>query len=187
MRTAAVDAGSFSISNSGSEVPLGFDALVIVLAVTYDEVFWVPSLAAIASLLSAALTYWVGRTAGFASLPRLVPAHYLDRMKARLETTGAGALAAAAVMPPPFPLTAFLLTCGALDFNRRRFFLVFGMMRLLRFGTEAVLARHYGDELLQMLQTDGLQTVGLVLTLISVAAAIAFGLTLWCRARPQPV
>jgi membrane protein YqaA with SNARE-associated domain len=167
-------------------VPLGFDALVIVLAATYDEVFWVPLLAAAASLLSAALTYWVGRTAGFAGLPRLVPAHHLDRMKAYLDTAGVGTLAAAAVMPPPFPLTAFLLTCGALEFDRRRFFLVFGVMRLVRFSVEALLARHYGDRLLQMLEADGIQNAGTLVVLLSLAVAIAFSITLWRRARPQP-
>ena len=89
-------------------VPFGFDALVAVLSARHGEIFWIfPPIVTAASLVGAALTYWIGQTAGDAGLPRLVPARYLERMKARLATTGAGALAAAAVMPPPFPLTAF--------------------------------------------------------------------------------
>jgi membrane protein YqaA with SNARE-associated domain len=168
-------------------VPFGFDALVAVLSARHGEIFWIfPPIVTAASLVGAALTYWVGRTAGDAGLPRLVPARHLERMKTRLATTGAGALAAAAVMPPPFPLTAFQLTCGALDFDRRRFFLVFGVMRLVRFAAVALLARHYGNQVLEMLQWHWLQTAGSAVTLVGLAATIVTGAVLWSHTRPQP-
>lgn len=169
------------------QVPFGFDALVAVLSAKHGEIFWVfPPIVTAASLLGAALTYWIGRTAGDAGLPRLVPARHLERIKARLATTGAGALAAAAIMPPPFPLTAFQLTCGALAFDRRRFFLVFGVMRLVRFAGVALLARHFGDRVLLVLEMDGVHTAVTTLIWITVAATLAFGIVLWHRTRPQP-
>ncbi len=165
-------------------MPLGFDALVIVLSATYDEIFWIfPPLIAAASLIIAALTYWVGRTAGFASLPRLIPAHHLERLKTRLHSTGAGTVAVAAVMPPPFPLTPLLLTCGALDLDRRRIFLAFGAMRLVRFGGEALLARQFGDQLLEMLNADGFQAAGVAMGLVTTVAALAFAAVRWRRTR----
>ena len=168
-------------------VPFGFDALVAVLSARHGEIFWIfPPIVTAASLVGAALTYWIGRTAGYAGLPRLVPARHLERMKAHLNTTGAGALAAAAVLPPPFPLTVFQLTCGALDFDRRRFFLVFGVMRLVRFGAVALVARHFGDGILELLEMDGVQTMVTTLIWLTVTAAVAAGIVLWCRARPQP-
>ena len=131
---------------AGAVVPFGVDALVIYLASTYGEVFWIfPLIVTMGSLAGNALTYWIGRCAGDAGLPRLLAPRQLDRMKASVQKTGAGRLAAAAVLPPPFPLTPFVLTCGALDLDRRRFFLVFGVMRLIRFTALALLARHYGD------------------------------------------
>ena len=166
-------------------MPFGFDALVAVLSARHGEIFWVfPPIVTVASLIGAALTYWVGRTAGDAGLPRLVPARHLERMKASLATTGAGALAAAAVMPPPFPLTAFQLTCGALAFDRRRFFLVFGVMRLVRFAAVALLARHFGSHVLEMLQWDALQTAVTSVTLVGLAATTVMSAVLWSRTRP---
>ena len=166
-------------------VPFGLDALVAVLSARHGEIFWIfPPIVTAASLVGAALTYWIGQTAGDAGLPRLVPARYLERMKARLATTGAGALAAAAVMPPPFPLTAFQLTCGALDFDRRRFFLVFGVMRLVRFAAVALLARHFGSHVLEMLQWDALQTAVTAVTMVGLAATTVMGAVLWSRTRP---
>ena len=166
-------------------MPFGFDALVAVLSARHGEIFWIfPPIVTAASLVGAALTYWIGQTAGDAGLPRLVPARYLERMKASLATTGAGALAAAAVMPPPFPLSAFQLTCGALDFDRRRFFLVFGVMRPVRFAAVALLARHFGSHVLEMLQWNALQTAVTSVTLVGLAATTVMSAVLWSRTRP---
>jgi membrane protein YqaA with SNARE-associated domain len=158
-----------------------------VLAASHGEIFWIfPPLVTAASLVTAALTYGVGRTVGFAGLPRLVPIHHLQRMRSRLDTAGTGALTAAALMPPPFPLTAFLLTCGALGFDRRKFVLVFGVMRLIRFGAVALLARHYGAPVLQMLETDGLQRAVTLLVLAAALSTVGFGVVVWRRTRLQP-
>jgi membrane protein YqaA with SNARE-associated domain len=163
------------------------DALVVVLAARFDELFWiVPPLVTMVSLAGATLSYWIGHTAGYAGLPRLVPPHHLERMKARLDTMGASALAAAALMPPPFPLTAFLMTCGALDFDRRRFVLVFGVVRMIRFSAVALLARQYGGAVLQILEPDRLYTPVTAFTLLAVTAAIGVSIVLVWRTRPQP-
>lgn len=168
-------------------MPLGIDALTIVLAAKYREIFWVfPPILAMASLAGAALTYWVGRSAGYVGLPRLVPRHRLDRIKASLEKTGVFSLAAAAVLPPPFPLTPFVLTCGALEFDRGRFFLVFGVMRLIRFAAVALLARLYGERVLYLLQSDTLQRAVIVLVALVCMATITSGVMLWRRTRALP-
>jgi hypothetical protein len=105
-------------------------------------------------------------------------------MKLTVQKAGAGRLAAAAVLPPPFPLTPFVLTCGALDLDRRRFFLVFGVMRLIRFTTIAVLARHYGDRVRQILESQELQIGVTVLVCVAFAIVIATALVLRRRTRP---
>ena len=166
-------------------MPFGVDALVIYLASRYGEVFWIfPLIVTIGSLAGNALTYWIGRCAGDAGLPRLLAPRQLDRMKAVVQRTGAGRLAAAAVLPPPFPLTPFVLTCGALDLDRRRFFLVFGVMRLIRFTTLALLARHYGDRVRQILESQELQIGVAVLVFVTLAVIIATILVLFRRTRP---
>jgi membrane protein YqaA with SNARE-associated domain len=177
-------------------VPFGIDALVIVLAARYGDIFWIfPPIVTAVSLAGAALTYWIGRTTGDAGLPRLIPPHHLERIKARLNRTSSGTLAVAAVLPPPFPLTPVLLTCGALHLDRSRFFLVFGTMRLIRFGAVALLARHYGEHLTQLLDTgwllqvvngDSLQTAVRALTLVGLATASVMAAAFWSRTRPQP-
>jgi hypothetical protein len=91
------------------------------------------------------------------------------------------------VLPPPFPLTPFVLTCGALGFDRWRFFLVFGVMRLIRFGAVALLARHYGEGVLTFLQSESLQRSVIVLLCVVLTAAIGSGATRWLRTREVPI
>jgi membrane protein YqaA with SNARE-associated domain len=166
-------------------VPFGVDALVIYLASTIGEVFWIfLPIVTMGSLAGAALTYWIGRCAGDAGLPRLLAPQQLDRMKASVQKAGAGGLAAAAVLPPPFPLTPFVLTCGALDLDRTRFFVVFGVMRLIRFATIALLARHYGDRVRPILESQELQTGMIVLVVVALAVMIVSGVLLFRRTRP---
>jgi membrane protein YqaA with SNARE-associated domain len=150
-----------------------------------DKVFWiVPLIVTAASLMGAALTYWIGRSVGEVGLPRLMSQRNLERMKAAVERAGAGRLAAAAVLPPPFPLTPFVLTCGALDVDRGRFFLVFGMMRLIRFSAVALLARQYGNYVRQVLESMELQTGVVLIVVTAMTVMIASAVMLRRRLRP---
>lgn len=161
-------------------MPLGIDALVIYLAARDESMFWLyPLLAAAGSLTGAAVTYWVGRKIGEVGLERLVPERRLNRLKCRVNDSGAIAIAVPALLPPPFPLTPFLLTCGALDVNRTRFFTTFGIVRLFRFSAEAVLARIYGRRVLAVLQSDRFETIIMGFIVLAVIGTMISAMMLW--------
>jgi uncharacterized membrane protein YdjX (TVP38/TMEM64 family) len=61
-----------------------------------------------------------------------------------VEKHGTLALAASAMLPPPFPLMPLLLAAGALGVSRRMFFLSFGIARTIRYVLVAWLAEVYG-------------------------------------------
>ena len=84
-----------------------------------------------------------------------------------------------AVLPPPFPLTPFVLTSGAFDLDRRKFFLTLGTMRLLRFGTESILALTYGRRILGWLDSNifeyvisGLMVLALTGTAVTIIRSV---------------
>ena len=161
-------------------LPFGIDAVVIFLAARNEELFWLyPLLATAGSLTGAAITFWVGRKAGSAGLERMVPGKRLERLKCKVNEKGAVALAVPALLPPPFPLTPFILTCGALDVNRWRFFVTFGIVRLLRFGTEAVLARLYGRGVLAVLQSEPFQMAIIAFVVVALLGTITSAVLLW--------
>jgi membrane protein YqaA with SNARE-associated domain len=161
-------------------LPFGIDALVIFLAARDEELFWLfPILATAGSLTGAVVTFWIGRKAGRSGLDRLVPAKRLERLKCKINQRGAVAMALPALLPPPFPLTPFILTCGALDVNRWRFFGTFGVVRLLRFGIEATLARLYGRGVLRVLQSEPFQMVVIGFIIIALLGTIVSAVLLW--------
>lgn len=161
-------------------LPLGIDALVIYLAARNARLFWVyPLLATAGSAIGAAITFWVGRKAGELGLERLVPKRRLRRLRDRVRESGAIALALPALIPPPFPLTPFVLTCGALEVDRARFFSTFIAARLVRFGGEAILARIYGRGVLRVLESDAFQIVVAAFIVLAIAGTIASATLFW--------
>ena len=176
--------GAFLLSALDSSMlffmPLGIDALVIYLAARDASMFWVyPLLAAAGSVTGSAITFWIGRKAGEVGLERLLPERRLNRLKCKVNESGALAIAVPALLPPPFPLTPFLLTCGALDVDRTHFFVTFGLVRLLRFSVEAVLARIYGRGVLAVLRSDTFEKAILGFIVLAVIGTMVSAMLLW--------
>jgi membrane protein YqaA with SNARE-associated domain len=167
-------------------LPFGIDALVIYLSARDGMLFWMyPLLATAGSVTGAALTYWIGYKGGELGLERLIPRARLERFRKRLQRGGAAAMAVPALLPPPFPLTPFVLTCGALKANRWIFFRTFAAMRLIRFGSEAVLARIYGRGVLRLLESDAFQRVIVGFIIVAVIGTLLSAIMLW-RSTRQP-
>ena len=167
-------------------LPFGIDAVVIYLAARDNMLFWIyPLLATAGSVTGAAVTYWIGRKGGEMGLERLVRGRRLDQFRNRVQKGGAAAMAVPALLPPPFPLTPFVLTCGALNADPRIFFGTFALMRLIRFGTEAALARVYGRGVLRMLESDAFQMVITGFIVIAIVGTCLSAVVLW-RSTRQP-
>ena len=167
-------------------LPFGIDALVIYLAARDGMLFWMyPLLATAGSVTGAAVTYWIGDKCGELGLERLVSTGRLDRFRKRVEKGGAAAMAIPALLPPPFPLTPFVLTCGALNANRGIFFGTFTAMRLIRFGIEAVLARIYGRGVLRILESKAFENIVLGFIVVAVIGTLVSAVMLW-RSTRQP-
>src|SRR5437773_612061 len=167
-------------------LPFGIDALVIYLSARHGMFFWIyPLLATAGSVTGAAMPYWIGKKAGELGLERLVSNHRFERFRGRVQKQGAAAMAFAALLPPPFPLTPFVLTCGALDVDRVIFFSTFALMRLIRFGGEAALARVYGRGVLRVIESEPFQMVVIGFIVLAVAGTLISGVLLWRNVR-QP-
>lgn len=119
-------------------LPFAVDAAVVILTARRPELAPLHvGLATAGSLLGGAVTFWLGSRAGEHGLERLVSKRRLECVRRRVKRSGAVALALPALMPPRFPLTPFVLACGALKVSRTRFFATLAVVRALRFGVEA--------------------------------------------------
>src|SRR3954469_24330971 len=116
-------------------LPLGIDFVVILMTARKPELFWLYSILATAgSLVGAAATFWLGRAVGEHGLRRLMNENRLKRVQQRVSERAAYSVASLALIPPPFPFTAFVLTSGAFRVNPWAFFGALTGVRLLRFG-----------------------------------------------------
>ena len=166
-------------------LPFGNDALVVYVVARNRDLFWMYALAAtLGSTVGAAVTYWIGLKAGEAGLPRLVAERRLSHLKRRVREAGAFAVALPAALPPPFPLTPFLLTCGALEVDPRRLLVICAGTRLVRFGAEAMLARRYGDRVLTFVESEAVGALALAVVLLAIAGTAVSIAVYWRRSRP---
>jgi membrane protein YqaA with SNARE-associated domain len=160
-------------------LPLGIDFVVIIVSARKPELFWACALMATAgSLIGAAATFWTGYLVGEHGLSRLVKPSRLERIQRRVNDRAALSVAALAVIPPPFPFTAFVLTSGAFRVNPWSFFPMLAAARLMRFGLESALAAHYGRGILVWMKSTVFEAIVAALILLAVVGTVVSAVAL---------
>ncbi|MDQ3346995.1 MAG: VTT domain-containing protein [Acidobacteriota bacterium] len=161
-------------------LPLGIDFVVIILTARHPELFWLYAiLATVGSLIGAALTFWIGRKVGEHGLSRLIKPSRLKRIQQRVSEKAAVSVAALAIIPPPFPFTAFVLTSGAFRVNPWSFFLTLSGVRLLRFMVEGALAAHYGRGILAWMESTTFTIIISVMIALAVIGTVVSGIAVY--------
>jgi membrane protein YqaA with SNARE-associated domain len=141
--------GLFSVAVVDSSViplPLpGSTDLLLLWLVAHSGNPWLLAPCAIAgSILGGYTTWHIGRRGGEAALQNYVPARLLGPIVAWVERHRILAVFLPALLPPPIPLLPFALASGALGVSRRRFLVVYGAARSLRYSFVAWLGVTYG-------------------------------------------
>jgi membrane protein YqaA with SNARE-associated domain len=138
------------VDSSVIPTPGGLDALTVVLAASNPGLWWLYAIAAtVGSVIGAYLTYKIGVEGGREALETRVPPKDLKRIYSLSEKYGFGAILVPAILPPPVPLSPFLIAAGAMDVPKHKFLTAFSLGRFLRYGTVAYLGKLYGRHLLR--------------------------------------
>jgi membrane protein YqaA with SNARE-associated domain len=137
-----------------SIIPLpipGTTDLLLLWLVSHNGNPWLLALSAIAGSLIGGYTSWnIGKKGGQAALERWVPARILKRIVGWVERHPVLAVFLPAILPPPIPLSPFLLASGALGVTRKSFMLAFASARTLRYSFVAWLAVVYGRHIVRL-------------------------------------
>jgi membrane protein YqaA with SNARE-associated domain len=137
-----------------SPIPLpipGSTDLLLLWLVAHDGDPWLLAAMAIAGSLVGGYTTWgIGRKGGEAALHHYVPARLLDRVVKWVGRHRILAVFLPAVLPPPIPLSPFLLASGALGVSRGRFLAIYGVARTLRYSLIAWLGVAYGRHAIRL-------------------------------------
>jgi membrane protein YqaA with SNARE-associated domain len=174
------------LDSSFLTMPLGNDLLVVVLSAHRHILMpYYVLMATGGSVLGCLLVDWAGRRGGAEALQK----HLRGRMayvRKQTEKRAGWALAFAALMPPPFPFTPFVLAAAALQYPRRKLLGVIGVARFVRFGIEGGLAIYFGKSILTLAESSAVEHGVVALIVISIAAS-TFSLQRWIRRASQPV
>jgi membrane protein YqaA with SNARE-associated domain len=165
-------------------LPLGIDFVVIILAAKRPELFWLYAiLATVGSVIGAAVTFWIGRQVGEHGLSKLIKPSRLKRIQTRVGRSAAVSVAALAIIPPPFPFTAFVLTSGAWRVNAWTFFVTLSGVRALRFAAERGLAAYYGRGILVWMRSTTFTLAVGALTAIAIIGTIVSAVAVYRSTR----
>lgn len=131
-------------------VPGTTDLLLIWLVAHRGNPWMLAPLAVAGSLVGGYTTWRLGHQGGEAALKRWVSPRLLSRIQGWMERHPIPAVFLPAVLPPPIPLSPFLLASGALGVPWLRFLLIFGVARSLRYAFVAWLGVKYGRHMIRM-------------------------------------
>jgi membrane protein DedA with SNARE-associated domain len=139
------------LDSSVIPTPGGQDLLTIALVAREKELWlYYAAMATIGSTLGGYLTYRLGRKGGEEALKRRLSEKRIERVHQAFERWGFSAVFAPALMPPPVPLSPFLLGAGAMNYPLKKFLLALASGRAIRFTLVAYLASLFGRSLLAL-------------------------------------
>lgn len=154
------------------------DIMIIVLAAQHHSWPLLVLFATAGSALGGYLSYQVGQSGGMAFVEKRVPARIFKRVCDWMEDHAILSVALPAILPPPMPLSPFVLAAGALRMSRKKFLTTFTVSRAIRHSIAAWLGIHYGRHIIRLwngLSAKYATSFLIVLwTLIGISCAIAF-------------
>lgn len=161
-----------ALDSSFLMLPFANDVAVIVLVSLHHELVLVYVAAAtLGSLVGCWVMFAIGHAGGEAFLRANMSAQRFDRLQEVIGRKGPVLLAVPALIPPPFPFTAFVLGAGALEVRRTPFLATLTAMRFLRFLAEGIAAIYFGRGIAAWLKTPTFQVFIEVLMGIALLAS----------------
>ena len=134
--------GVFGVSLvDASPIPLAIpgstDLLLLLLAAQGGNPWLLAGAAVAGSIIGGYITWGAGKKGGEALLQRSVPKRFLRPVTRFAKSHAIASIFVAALLPPPVPLTPFLLAEGAFGAPWKRFIFALGTARIVRYGLVA--------------------------------------------------
>jgi len=161
------------LDSSVIPLPGSMDVLTIILSARKRELWlYYALMATIGSVIGGYVTYRLARKGGKETLERKFSARTLDKVYRIFGRWGFGAIAIAALLPPPAPMVPFLFAAGAMQYSVGKFLVALTVGRIVRYSFLASLAAHYGRKVLMTVMSQFGHPV-LIAIFALIAAAVA--------------
>jgi len=134
-------------------IPGVTDIMIVLYAANHENLFLLIGLATLGSALGGLFSHAVGQAGGMRFLEKHVPPKILKRVTAWMEHHAILSVALPAILPPPMPLSPFVLAAGAVHMSRKKFMVAFTISRFARHCIAAWLGIRYGKAVLHLWST----------------------------------
>jgi membrane protein YqaA with SNARE-associated domain len=145
--------GLFLVSTVDSSfVPLPIpgmtDIMLVLYAAQHTNPWMLIAVATAGSALGGLFSHKVGQAGGLAFIEKRTPPKVFKRVTRWMESHAILAVAVPAILPPPMPLSPFVLAAGALKMSRKKFMIAFTVSRFVRHAIAVWLGVYYGRHVL---------------------------------------
>ena len=160
-------------------IPGVTDIMLVLYAANHVNPILLVGLATAGSALGGFLSHAVGQAGGMAFLERRVSKRVLDRVTKWVEDHSILAIALPAILPPPMPLSPFVLVAGAVHMSRRRFMIAFTGSRLIRHTIAVGLGIRYGTQVLALWNHFSQRWATTILAIFWSVILLFTGIAIW--------
>jgi len=172
--------GLFLVSTVDSSfVPLPIpgltDIMLVLYAAQHENAILLIAIATLGSALGGWFSWRVGQSGGMAFIEKRTPPRVFKSVCGWMESHAILAVALPAILPPPMPLSPFVLAAGALKMPLRKFMIAFTASRLIRHTVAVLIGIRYGKHFLHLWFKFSDQYGEPVLIVIWVLIAISLG------------
>ena len=131
-------------------IPGVSDLMIVFFAAQHTNLILLVGLGTAGSALGGYLSFQIGQRGGMQFLEKHVPERILSRVQRWMEGHAVLSVSLPAILPPPMPLSPFVLAAGASRMSLRKFMTAFTLSRLLRHILAAWIGVHYGKQVLRL-------------------------------------
>ena len=160
-------------------VPGVTDIMLVVFAAQKSNWILLILLATAGSAIGGYLSYEVGHAGGMQFLEKHVPARIFKSVCEWMEKHAVLAIALPAVLPPPMPLSPFVLAAGALKMSKKKFLTIFTLSRGARHAFAVWLGIYYGRHVLHLWNRFSAKWAGTILIVLWTAILISCAIAFW--------
>jgi membrane protein YqaA with SNARE-associated domain len=179
---AAVDSSPIPLAIPGST-----DLLLLLLVSHHGNPVLLAACAILGATLGGYITWSTGKRGGEALLKRSVPARYRAQIERWTETHSLLSVFLPPILPPPVPLTPFVLAAGALGVSRRRFLVAFTLARAARYSLVAWAGVVYGRRVVRWYTTTLAGWAGVIGWSFAALLVVGIALGIWQYRRQRTV
>lgn len=155
------------------------DVMIVLFAANHANLFFLVAIATLGSAAGGFISYSFGQAGGMAFLEKHVPERILKQVTGWMESHAILAVAVPAILPPPMPLSAFVLAAGAVRMSRKKFMTAFTVSRFLRHAIAAWLGIRYGRQVLALWSRFSDRWGTLILIILWSAILLFTGIAIW--------